>query len=156
MVPAQAQMIPGASDTDWNRERQLFTAEVLREFNAAMAEWRGAWQRGDARTVASFYSEGAYLVGVDGKLLRGRQAIEESLKAKLPKASEIRTGLSDFIASDRLAYAIGPFWYQYQSPDQATETVTGTYVTVLVPERNSWKIRSQTFQREPSAEPTQP
>ena len=52
--------------------------------------------------------------------------------------------VSDFVASDRLAYALGPFYWEVrESAGAPSRVVTGTHVTILVREGRRWKIRSQ-------------
>jgi uncharacterized protein (TIGR02246 family) len=142
----QAQVVPGAPGVDWDRERHEYTAEVLRAYTALMAEWREAWHRGDARSTAELYSSHAILLVADSLPLEGRVTIENYLRNVLPRTVEIRTGLSDFVASERLAYALGPFYFDVKSGDGASRQVlTGTVVTVLVREGRRWRIRSQIF-----------
>lgn len=147
-APAYAQHIPGAPQTDWDRATQEYTIEVLRAYNAMMQEWRDAWQAGNAQRAADFYADGASLLIEDRDLLQGKEAIRAYLETFLPGVVEIRTGLSDFVASDRLAYALGSVWYQIRGPSGGLESVQGTYLSVLVREGRRWRIRSQVFKSE--------
>jgi ketosteroid isomerase-like protein len=143
---ASAQVAPGAPAIDWDRERSEYSVEVLRSYNDLVRNWRSAWEKRDARAAAEFYSDGAYLMMADSALIQGKEAIQAYLGGKLPEIVEIRTGLSDFVASERLAYALGPFFYQYRrGGDGILQDVSGTIITVLVREGRRWKIRSQLF-----------
>jgi ketosteroid isomerase-like protein len=143
-VAAPAQVIPGAPRTDWERERHEYTAEVLRAYNEVIANWREVWLRGDANATADHYSARAILLIGDSLPLEGRPAIQQYLQRVVPRTIEIRTGLSDFVASERLAYAMGPFYFVVREADGGTQDVlTGTAVTILVREGRNWRIRSQ-------------
>jgi ketosteroid isomerase-like protein len=146
-----AQVVPRAPTPDWERERREFTAEMLRDYNALIREWSDALVQGNARTVISLYAEGAYLLLPGGEPLQGREAIERFLTGRQVDVIELRTGLVDFSASARMAYALGPFWYQVRDPSGMLHTVTGTLVTVMIMERNRWRIRSHVFQPAPAA-----
>jgi uncharacterized protein (TIGR02246 family) len=142
---ASAQVVPGAPRTDWERGRNEYNMEVLRAYNALMQDWREAWQRGDPKAAAEFYTDEAFLFVPDSELIQGKASIETYLTRALPGVVEIRTGLTDFVASERLAYALGPFWYEVRAAGGPPRTLTGTYVAVLVREGRRWKIRSQVF-----------
>lgn len=144
---ASAQVVPGQSPVDWSRERREYTADILRDYNTTMTAWRAAWQRGDAASVAEFYSPAAYLFGPDQKVIQGKAAIQRHF-AGGARMLDLRTGLSDFVASERLAYAAGPYWYQQEVAGEI-QTISGTYVTVIVRESGRWKIRSQVFTLDP-------
>jgi ketosteroid isomerase-like protein len=140
-----AQIVPGAPTTDWNRQRQEFTAEVLKAYDRTMKEWRDAWHKGDIKAVADFYLDDALLFVGDTVPLQGKDNVLKQLQRMVPNTVEMRTGLSDFVASDRLAYALGPFYWETRESAGATATrvVTGTVVTIMVRDGRRWKIRSQ-------------
>jgi ketosteroid isomerase-like protein len=146
LAPAtvHGQIVPGAPTTDWHRERQEFTADVLRAYDAMMTEWRTAWQKGDVAAVTEFYLDDALLFVGDTIPLIGKSKFAQQLQRMVPLTVELRTGLSDFVASDRLAYALGPFYWEVrESAGSPSRVVTGTHVTILVREGRRWKIRSQ-------------
>ncbi len=153
-APAMAQHVPGAPTIDWEREQQEYRLDVLRSYNQVMKEWREAWERGDAQAALRFYADGAYLFVSDQDLIEGRESIHRYLQTTLPNVIEIRTGLSDFVASDRLAYALGPFWFQYRDNSNGVRSVSGTFVAVLVRQGRQWKIRSQVFKSHSNSEST--
>jgi ketosteroid isomerase-like protein len=149
------QIVPGAPTTDWNRERQEFTADALRGYDRMISEWRTAWQKGDAAAVTEFYLDDALLFVGDTTPLQGKANFAQQLQRMVSLTVELRTGLSDFVASDRLAYALGPFyWETKDSAGSASRVVTGTHVTILVREGRRWKIRSQILR--PQASPDTP
>lgn len=140
-----AQVVPGAPATDWDRQRHEYTADVLRAFNKVMEEWRAAWQTGDVEEIVALYDESALLFVGDSAPLQGRAALQMYFAQTLPLNVEIRSGLSDFVASERLAYALGPLYVvnRIEPGAQNTRQSTGTLVTILVREGKRWKIRSQ-------------
>lgn len=142
---AGAQHLPGAPQIDWERTREEYRAEVLKEYQGLMLGWRSAWQNGDAQQAANFYTESAVLVVTDSAPMQGKRVIQEYFTRALPRVVEIRLGLTDFVASDRLAYALSPIWYRERAESGEVRVFTGTCVTVLVREGRHWKIRSQVF-----------
>lgn len=141
---AEAQIVPGAPRIDWEKEHQEFTTDVLRAYNELIESWRGAWEKGDAKKASSYYSDGAFLFA-EAQLIQGKGAVEAHLVKLLPRIARVKTGLSDFVASDRLAYALGPVWYDLRGLDGSMQPMAGTLLTVLVKEGKKWKIRSQIF-----------
>ena len=148
--PGLAQHVPGGVSTDWERDKREYRADVLRDYNALMETWRTALEKRDARTAMNLYSDAAYVRLPEGQLVSGRSAIQNDVEALVHNLVEIRTGLTDFVASSRLAYALGPFWYQYRTKEGSLTSVTGTYLAVLVREGSRWKIRSQVFNPDPT------
>ncbi|HEX5724298.1 MAG TPA: nuclear transport factor 2 family protein [Longimicrobiaceae bacterium] len=141
-----SQPLPTPRNTDWNRERQEYTADMLKDYNQLINEWREAWDSHNPRQVADFYSEGGFLVFTGGEMSQGKPAIQRWLSGLLPNVVDIRLAVMDFVASGRMAYAMGPYWYQYK-PEGSAEVMsqTGTYVAVVVQEGGRWRIRSQVF-----------
>jgi ketosteroid isomerase-like protein len=147
-APGSAQHVPGAPSTNWERERSEYSLAVLKAYHVLMQDWRDAWERGDPQAAGEFYSDSAFLFVADAELIRGKAPIQEYLTTTLPDVVEMRTGLSDFVATDRLAYALGPFYFRYREPGNAVRTRSGTFVAVLVREGRRWKIRSQVFKED--------
>lgn len=139
----RAQVVPGSPPVDWRETQRNYSHEMLRNYNSLMQSWREAWQLGDAVAVAHLYSPDAGLVLADGERLQGRAAIQKHFEQRLGGALDVRTGLLDFVASGRMAYATGPLWYQYRDARGQAQTVVGHFVVVLVKEEGQWKIRSQ-------------
>jgi ketosteroid isomerase-like protein len=146
-----AQIVPGAPPVDWQRERQEFTADVLRAYDRLITEWRAAWHKGDVKAVADFYQDDALFFVGDTVPLLGKANVEKQLQRMVPLTIELRTGLSDFVASDRLAYALGPFYWELKESAGTTRVVTGTVVTILVRDGRRWKIRSQILRPQAAA-----
>lgn len=146
---ARAQHVPGAPSTDWERARRDYTASVLRDYNTVMNEWRQTLDNGDVSRALTFYSAGALVLmpGVDA--VQGHDSIRSFLQRTVPNIIEIRMGLTDFVASDHLAYATGPLMYTYRTAATGpVHTVIGNHVTVIVREGRRWRIRSQVLQYE--------
>lgn len=144
LLPAtgSAQIVPGAPQPDWDRARHEYTAEVLRSYNDVMGKWRSAWLEGDVAGVMELYAEGAILMVDDSVPREGHAAIERYVRNILPRTRELRTGLSDFVASERLAYSLGPIYIEI-AEDTAVQAYSGSAVTILVRDGRRWKIRSQ-------------
>jgi ketosteroid isomerase-like protein len=146
---AAAQTVPGVEEIDWGRQHREYNANILKEFQSLMRGWREGWVAKDVRRLAREYSPAAYVVFEDGNPVQGPGEIQKLFQARLADKGDIRTGLNDFVASDRLAYAIGPYWYELKEPDGFVREVTGTYVAVMIRERGRWWLRSQVFTQTP-------
>ena len=149
--PTAAQVGRGAPNINWDRDRNEYSAEVLKAYNDVMQSWRDAWQGEDAKAMADLYTDAAYLILPDAELIQGRDSIRSALSNALPGLVEVRTGLTEFMASDRTAYALGPFWYRIRVGENA-RTLIGTHVTILIREGRTWKIRTQIFTSAPPRE----
>jgi hypothetical protein len=147
-LPASGQSLPGAPRTDWDRVRAEYTTSVLRDFNTLMTEWRDHLQHGDAGKAAALYETGAQLLINGHPVALGRDSVGVLLARFAPGLIEIRTALTDFVASDYLAYATGPVIYIYREPGSTdVRSVKGTLVTFMVRDGRRWRIRSQVLQR---------
>jgi ketosteroid isomerase-like protein len=147
--PARAQHVPGVPATDWNRARADYTASVLRDYTGVINQWRETLDAGDGRSAAAHYAVGAILMVPGTPAIQGRDSIQAYLDRTAPAILEIRTGLTDFVASDHLAYATGPLMLTYrEGATGPVHTVTGQHVTVLVREGRRWRIRSQVLRYE--------
>jgi uncharacterized protein (TIGR02246 family) len=143
------QQMPGAAPLDLERSRAEYSAAVIREYNLLMHDWRGTLDERTPERTAHFYADGALLLVSGEEAAQGRDAIRGLFEEFLPQIVELRTGLSDFVASDNLAYATGPLLLHYRSGAGASiQTVHGHHVTVLVRENRRWRIRSQVLQYE--------
>jgi ketosteroid isomerase-like protein len=148
-----AQHVPGAPVTDWDRTRREYTIAVLRDYNSVMSEWRERLSGGEAAKAADYYADGAVLMVSGEAPVQGRDSIRAWLVRTAPNFVDLRTALSDFVASDNLAFATGPVAYTFrESGSVAQKTIAGHHVTVLVRENRRWRIRSQVlkYDQEPA------
>lgn len=146
-----AQLVPGAPATDWNRARTEYSLAVLRDYNALMEDWREALRDGTAAGSAEYYADEARLLVGESEPVQGRDAIRSYFERIGPSLLELRTGLTDFVASDHLAYATGPVLYRYRDEAGATRTAVGTHVTVIARDNRRWRIRMQVLNYVPDA-----
>lgn len=138
-----AQLVPGAPTTDWDRARNEYSLSVLKQYNELINEWREKFERGEAQKAAEHYSEQGRLILAGQPPLQGRDSIGAYFDRIDESMVEIRTGLTDFVASDNVAYAMGPVVYRFRDESGATRSKVGTHVTVLARENRRWRIRTQ-------------
>lgn len=139
-----AQHVPGGPTTDWNEAQNEYTRNILREYSALIDDWRVALSDTVRPRAATHYTEGAQLLMSGYPPVLGRDSIAAFLGRLAPDLIELRTGISDFMASDRLAFATGPLVYTWRDDDMGgMRSVIGSHVTVLVREGRRWRIRSQ-------------
>ncbi|HSJ14994.1 MAG TPA: hypothetical protein VK939_11295 [Longimicrobiales bacterium] len=138
----QAQHVPGGPTIDWDAAQNEFTRTVLREYSVLINQWRLSLSDPLRHRSASYYTDGAQLLMSGYPPVQGRDSIGAFLARLAPDLIELRTGISDFMASDRLAFATGPLIFT-QREGSDTISVIGSHVTVLVREGRRWRIRSQ-------------
>lgn len=147
-----AQLVPGAPKTDWDRAHSEFTLDVLRQYNALMGDWRDRLHEGNAAKAAALYSATAQVLVTGHEPIQGRDSIAAWLGEFAGTLVEVRMSVSDFMASDRLAYAVGALLFSSRA-DSATTVVrpfTGRHVTVLLREGRNWRIHSQVLHFTPA------
>jgi len=105
---AVAQLVPGAPPTDWTEAQKEYRLTTLREYNTLITSWHAALNSDNAILAAAVYGDSAQLLVSGRDLVQGRDSIVAFLGSFGQRLEEIRTGVSDFLASDRLAYASGP------------------------------------------------
>jgi ketosteroid isomerase-like protein len=146
---AAGQTVPGAPPVDWDKNRQEYSLSVLKEYNIFMDDWRALLGKSNAAELSQRYDEGAFLLVSGHDVVQGRDSIHALLRRVMPGIVELQLGLSDFVASDRLAYASGPLIYRFSdSANGSVRAVHGNHVTVLVRDGKRWRIRSQVLKYE--------
>lgn len=139
-----AQLVPGAPNTDWEREHNEFTLGVLKEFNGILTQWREALNGGRGDVAAAQYAPGAQLLVSGRTALLGRDSIAAFLKEFAATLVEIRVAPAEFHASDKLAYSAGPLILaRRDSAGGPVRSYNGRHVTVLQRDGRRWRILSQ-------------
>jgi len=122
------------------REPRLDRAEVRRAIDDAYAEWRSAFEAGDGRAMASYYTPDARLIAAEQQTVEGRGGIVEFL------ATERRRGMrppslktNEVVTVGDIAYEIGTYGLVYDTAPGAddgavepvrTRSVSGRYFAV--------------------------
>ncbi len=107
-----------------------------------------AFNKGDAKALASLYLEDAQILAPDGDVVKGRQAIEEFWKA------EIKSAASDGIKSvstpieveqhGRVAHEAG-IWVNTKA--DGSVAMEGKYFVLWRKQSGQWKIYRETWNR---------
>ena len=139
---AAAQNVPGAAEVDFGRARREYTADALRDYNRFASEFSAAWQERNLRELMARFSANPTVVVSDSVLIRGQNALRTFFEASVPAGSQIRLGITDFVAGEGLSFGTGLFAYQ---PAAEADALTGTYFLVLTQEGGRWRIRSLVF-----------
>lgn len=137
-VPLRAQL-PGGEIQSPNRWRSEYLAEVFRNVSAVIAQWRVAWENGDAAAAADLFTGQGTFVAADGHESRGRGGIRESFARRLRDGSGIELKMTDFYAGGELAFQTGRYSYPAGGPPRGR---SGRYVAILQQEGRRWRIRS--------------
>lgn len=143
-APAAGQLVPGAPNTDWEREHNEFTLGVLRDFNGIITQWRDALNGGRGAAAATHYAPSAQLLVTGHSPLIGRDSIGAFLAHFAATLVEIRIAPAEFFASDKLAYSAGPLILaRRDSVGGRVRSYSGRHVTVLQRDGRRWRILSQ-------------
>lgn len=113
-----------------------------------VADWTAAFQKADAKTLASLYTEGAVRVTPEGGRVIGRGAIEKEFATNFSgpwkgAAIKITAGALQAVAPD---IAVGEGTYEVtgvRGPDgQPVPPIKGSYVNTLVKKNGAWLLAS--------------
>ena len=118
-------------------------AEVRRAIDKGNRLWIEGWEKGDAAMVATAFAEdGVWLVG-NGKVVKGRQQIAESLKAwmqSLGQGIKVTVTTVDVWLDGGTAFETGKYIYKYQSKGKLASD-EGRYVAMWKRQKDgSWKL----------------
>jgi len=153
-APARAQAVP-VPINNAAEARQQFRAQAMREAMILLGDWRTAWESSDARALARQYDRNALLV-LPGRTTpaQGRAAIEEALKAELPRLGSIQFQLVDSEVGDQMIYLYQSFTLRPAGATTVANAGTVTGKTTFLLERDpggGLKIRAHMFQVDPPA-----
>jgi uncharacterized protein (TIGR02246 family) len=131
-APAQEKAVPPAgADGDAVAAVKTLAAEYVKAFNA-----------GDAKAVAAFWTENGESTGADGETLFGRAAIEAGLAEQfkaMPRAT-VEVGVSTVRAVGRnVVVADGTMTARVPGGEEPAET---RYSALFVREGDAWKVAS--------------
>jgi uncharacterized protein (TIGR02246 family) len=127
--------VPGTTATPVDAEASEAEVERIRN------EWVEAAEAGDAASVALLYAEDARMVGVDGEVAEGRQAIQDALAAGFEGLTDLQVSSTDVVVGSDVISDMGTFTQTFQTPDGQEQTVSGQYIVVLRRQTDgSWKL----------------
>lgn len=143
--------IPGGEIQAPNQWRSEYLAEVFRNVSAVLAQWRVAWENGDAGAAADLFTSQGTFVAADGHESRGRSGIRESLARRVRDGDGMELKMADFYAGGELAFQTGRYSHRTGAPGGPPQTRSGRYVAILQQEGRRWRIRSLQQYADPPA-----
>jgi ketosteroid isomerase-like protein len=150
---AHAQL-PGGRGVDVDRQRADFLKVTLQLVRGQVGEWLAAW-RGEARTpFEAHYAELATLVPLGGGPVQGREQLATFGAAAVPATSDANLTITDFDASEGIAYIFGS--YTFVALRAGVPMSTGQHVTMLQRDGGRWRIRAQLYRPESGSAPWPP
>jgi uncharacterized protein (TIGR02246 family) len=125
---------------------------------AAVEQIRNSWVEaalaGDAAAVASLYAEDARMVGVDGEVADGRQAIQDALAEGFQGLASLEVNSAETVTGNDVISDMGSFTQTFRAPDGQEQTVSGQYLVVLRRQADgSWKLVQHLVSIPQEAEP---
>ncbi len=118
-----------------------------------VAAYVAAFNKGDAKTLASFWSDGGELITADGETLRGHEQLEERFSAYFSQAKDAKLELVDTAVrflSPRVAVESG--MARVIVPD--TEPTETQYEVLHVKTAEGWRMDRVTEQQLPAPAPS--
>jgi len=111
-----------------------------------VADWTAAFVRGDAKTLAGFYTENAVRASQEAGTVIGRAAIEKEFTANFAgpwkgATIAITIGKTYPVGAD-IAVAEGTWQVSGTGPDGKPMTLKGHYVNTIVKKAGAWVIAS--------------
>jgi uncharacterized protein (TIGR02246 family) len=111
-----------------------------------VADWSAAFAKGDAKTLASLYTENAIRVSPDGGRVVGRDAIAKEFATAFAgpwKGANIKIqiGALQPLGAD-IAIGEGTYEVMATGPDGKPLSVKGNYVNTLVKKNGAWVLAS--------------
>jgi len=104
--------------------------------------FRDAWQRGDARDAASFFSEEAWVqLPNESENRAGLLSLEDRLREGMERFGGLLSVELDFDRRDRLSFTFG----RYHAEAREGEDKAGHFLMLLKNAGNGWLIRSLVF-----------
>lgn len=139
-MPLAAQ-IPGDELPSAARARREYLNLAYGEIRDRISEWSDLIRSADARRLGRMFTQDGWYSPIDGWYVQGREAITDSLTARIARTSGYHTSFLDFAVSGNLAYYLGRLRYTIGSAGVLRE-VRGTFVMVLYLEGRTWRLRS--------------
>ncbi len=111
------------------------------------ADWTAAFDRGDAKALAGFYTESAVRVTQEGGTVAGRSAIEKEFAANFAgpfKGAKIKINVGATaevgpgVAVNEGTYAVTGV----MMPDGKPATIKGSYLNTIVKKNGAWVLAS--------------
>lgn len=117
--------------------------EVRQAIDKGNAQWAEGWKKGDAKMVAAIFAEDGVQLSSTGKVIKGRQQIQERQKAAMqgvdPGVKVTVTTTKVWLVGD-IAYETGKYKYEYVEKGKPSMD-EGKYVTAWQKQKDgSWKL----------------
>lgn len=154
-LAAQVQPIP---QDHFSADQRQFRSAALTASQAALNDFRAAWQAKDARATARLMADDALLVLPWRESRQGRRPIQEELSAYLPATGNLLFSLVDGDVGGDMVYIFGQFHMEARSGGSSNgygngssgsaasvEPAAGSYTAVLQRSGRSWRIRALVF-----------
>ena len=126
------------------KEREMYYAQVRHDVHQTLMRWKNAWDRDDAKDIASFYADEASYLPPDAQPAHTRNSIRDYFGSFLQTVSDVKVEMTDFGTSGDIAYFTGRVLYYLQLGPGEVKPVMRTDVIILRRDGFSkWKIQTQ-------------
>ena len=118
-------------------------AAVRKAIDKGNAQWSEGWAKGDAAMVAAIFAEDGVQLTSSGKVIKGREQIQERQKAAMAGADpgvKVTVTTTNVWLDGDTAYETGTYKYEYTEKGKPGKD-EGRYVTIWKRQKDgSWKL----------------
>jgi ketosteroid isomerase-like protein len=140
--------VPGGRLDSAQGQRAAIRAEAYKSVARFFAEWREAWNRGDANALARMYTDDATLRLPGQAIVQGKQPIDTTLRAVAAGATAVSMTIVDFDSNGEWSILVARYILRREG-----NLVEGVMTAVMYGYRSSWRLRMQTFDAPEKAAP---
>jgi uncharacterized protein (TIGR02246 family) len=132
--------VPGSRLETGRDHRATVRAEAYRSVARFFAEWREAWNSGDARALARLYTDDATLRLPGQVLVRGKEPVENAIRAATTSTTALAMSDVDFDSNGEWAVLVARY-----TVTRDGKLVEGVMTAVMFGRGSSWRLRAHTF-----------
>jgi ketosteroid isomerase-like protein len=132
--------VPGARLPSGADHRAALRAEAYRSVARFFAEWREAWNSGNAQALARLYTEDATVRLPGQALMRGKGPIETTLRAALASGARLSMSDVDFDSDGERSILVSRYILRREG-----HVVEGVMTAAMYGYRSRWRLRVQIF-----------
>jgi ketosteroid isomerase-like protein len=131
--------VPGSRLESAQGQRAAIRAEAYKSVTKFFAEWREAWNAGDATALACLYTDDATL-RLPGQGIAGKAANRHHARAAAPGAATLSMTIIDFDSNGEWSILVARYILRREG-----HLVEGVMTAVMYGHRSSWRLRMQIF-----------
>ena len=138
-LPGGAIVGPGRNAYEYAQRMQIDLAGYLRA-------WERSWDSESDPPLRDHYESDALVVQPNGRFVQGQEKVTKFADTMSELSAEAFTSMTDFEASEGIAYTWGPYAIVPREGDGTADA--GSLLSILFRDNDRWRIRTQVFLHE--------